>query len=204
MKPMRRLMVSIGAPLILIVGLGVAWGVRKGSAMVHQLEDWGQAWDHSSEPVDMHVADFPIISTMYVDGEKVGRLENIVLLRQAPRELDSVRIVVSVPQESDAFQLNECQLKLDPGALEDTFPLEGWKHLMSCVSDTEGLVQFGSVVFSGLDRELNLLLERDDLPCDHMHDAGRCGDLDDLRAEMQRLGEEIKRDVRRSVRVRRR
>jgi hypothetical protein len=202
MKPIRRLMVSIGAPLILVVGLGVAWGVRKGSAMVHQLEDWGDAWEHSSEPVDMHVADFPVISNMYVDGEKVGTLENIVLLRQAPRELDSVRIVVRVPHQDHVAHLSDCQLKMDPGAMEGAFPLEGWKHLMNCVSDTEGLVEFGSVVLEGLDRELSLLLEREDLPCDHMHDSELCGDLDGLREEMQRLGEEIRREVRKNVRVR--
>lgn len=201
MKPIRRLMVSVGAPLILVVGLTVAWGVRKGSAMVSQLEDWGQAWEHSSEPVELDVADFPIISTMYVDGEKIGKLENIVLLRQAPEELDSVRIVVDVAQPDQAARLADCQLKLDPAALEDRFPLEGWKHLMNCVSDTGGLVRFGTVVLAGLDRQVDLLLESDDLPCDHMHDTELCGDLDQLRDEMQRLGEEIRRDVRK-VRVR--
>ena len=202
MKSVRRLMEGIGAPLILVVGLGVAWGVRKGSAMVHQLEDWGNEWEHSSEPVDMRVAEFPIISNMYVDGEKVGKLENIVLLRQAPRGLDSVRMVVSIPQLEHMEHLSDCELKLDPGALEDTFPLEGWKKMMNCVSDTEGLVRFGSVVLAGMDHELNLLLEREHLPCDHMSDSGLCGDLQDLRIEMRRLGEEIKREVKHSVRVR--
>jgi hypothetical protein len=196
-------MVSIGAPLILVLGLAAVWGVRKGAAMINEIEEWEHAWEHSSKPVEMHVAEFPIISTMYVDGEKIGKLENIVVMRQAPRQVDSLRLVVRVPEHDRVAHLADCQLKLDPEALEDSFPLEGWKQMMNCVSDTEGLVEFGTVVFADMDRELSLLLEREHLPCGHMHDSELCGDLEELRSEMRRLGEEIKRDVRRAVRVRR-
>ncbi len=203
MRPIRRLMISIGAPLILVVGLGVAWGVRKGSAMVHELETWGQEWEHSSEPVRLHVADFPVISTLYVDGDKVGKFEDVVIMRREPRKVDSLRIVVSVPDAAKAAQLSDCQLVIDPQALEGTFPLEGWKQVMNCVTDTAGLVRFGSVVLDGLDEELTLMLEQHNLPCDHMSDTKACGDLDQLREDMMRLGEQIKRDVRQRVRVRR-
>ena len=202
MKPFRRLMVSIGAPLILVVGLGVAWGVRKGQAMVRQLEGWGQAWEQSSEPVDLRVANFPIISNMYVDGQRVGKLENIVLLRQAPRELDSLRLVVTVPDSDVLVQLNDCRLKVDPEAMEGAFPPDGWKQMIKCVSDTDGLVPFGTMVLSGLDREFTLLLERQHLPCDHMHDSSVCEDLSELRDEMRQLGEQIRQDVRHKVHLR--
>ncbi len=202
MSPIRRLMISIGAPLILVVGLGVAWGVRKGSAMIHELEAWGQEWEHSSQPVRLHVADFPVISTLYVDGDKVGKFEDIVIMREEPRKVDSLRIVVSVPDVAKAAQLSDCQLMIDPQALENTFPLEGWKRVMNCVTDSEGLVRFGSMVLDGLDKELTLMLERHNLPCDHMSDTAACGDLDQLRDDMVRLREEIKRDVRKRVRVR--
>ncbi len=202
MSPIRRMMISIGAPLILVVGIGVAWGVRKGSAMVHELEAWGQEWEHSSEPVRLHVADFPVISTLYVDGDKVGKFEDIVIMRQEPRKVDSLRIVVSVPDVAKAEQLSDCQLMIDPQALEDTFPLEGWKQVVNCVTDTEGLVRFGSMVLEGLDEELTLMLEQHNLPCDHMSDTEACSDLDRLRDDMVRLREEIKRDVRKRVRVR--
>jgi len=195
-------MVSIGAPLILVVGLGVAWGVRKGQAMVHQLEDWGNEWEHSAEPVDLHVANFPIISSMYVDGERLGKLENIVLLRQAPGELDSVRLVVSAPNSDLLLHLNDCKLKVDPEAMEGAFPPDGWKQMIRCVSDTEGLVPFGTMVLSNLDRELGLLLAREHLPCDRMHGSSACEDLSQLRDEMRQLKEQIRQDVRQKVRVR--
>jgi hypothetical protein len=101
-----------------------------------------------------------------------------------------------------AEQLSDCQLMIDPQALEDTFPLEGWKQVVNCVTDTEGLVRFGSMVLEGLDEELTLMLEQHNLPCDHMSDTEACSDLDRLRDDMVRLREEIKRDVRKRVRVR--
>jgi hypothetical protein len=197
---MRRLFVSVGAPLILVVGLGGVWVYRQGSDLVHQIETWGDQLEHSSEPVELNVAGFPIISTMYVDGTKVGKLDRVIVMRQAPGDVDSLRIVVTVEDAAHMKQMEQCKLQMDPDALEDTFPLEGWKHIMHCASDEEGLVPFGTVVFEGADHELTLLLDKRDLPCGHMSKS--CGEMTELRADMRRLRDEIRTEVRKNVRVR--
>ena len=202
MKPVRRLFVTIGAPLILIGGLGALWAYRQGADLIEQIETWGHELEHSSEPVTLQVSGFPVISTMYVDGEKVGKLDRIVVLRQTPGAVDSLRIVVSGEDVAQLKHVSGCNLHLDPEAMEDTFPLDGWKHLMSCASESEGLVQFGSVLFEESGKEVQLLLHEQDLPCEHMSQGKACDRKSDLRGEMRRLRDEIKMEVRRSVRRR--
>lgn len=202
MKPVRRLFVSIGAPLILVLGLGAVWAYRQGSNLVRQVESWGNELEHSSEPVVLQVAGFPIISSMYVDGDRVGRLDRIVVMRQAPGKVDSLRIVASAADESQLQYFDDCQLQIDPEAMEDRFPTEGWKHIMHCAADSEGLVSFGTVVFKDAGREVRLLLDQHDLPCEYMSDGKGCDGSRDLRVEMRRLRDEIRTEVRRSVRVR--
>ena len=202
MKPVRRLFVSIGAPLILIVGLGAVWAYRQGADLVQQIETWGNELEHSSEPVVLQVSGFPIISTMYVDGDRIGKLDRIVVLRHAPGDVDSLRIVVHVDDATQLKLVSECNLHLDPDAMDNTFPLDGWKRLMSCVSETDGLVPFGSVVFEGSGHEVQLLLDEHDLPCDHMSHAELCDNKRDLRVEMRRLRDEIRIEVKKGVRAR--
>ena len=202
MKPVRRLFISIGAPLILVVGLGAVWAYRQGSNLVRQIETWGHELEHSSEPVVLKVSGFPNISSMYVDGDRVGKLDRIVVLRQKPGAVDSLRIVVSAEDGERLKQVSECHLQLDPEALENTFPTDGWKHIMHCVSDTEGLVPFGTVVFEDVGRKVTLLLDRRDLPCDRMSDSKACDDTRDYTVEMQKLRDEIRTEVRRNVRIR--
>lgn len=202
MKPVRRLFISIGAPLILVVGLGAVWAYRQGSNLVRQIETWGHELEHSSEPVVLKVSGFPIISSMYVDGDRIGKLDRIVVLRQEPGAVDSLRIVVSAEDGERLKQVSECHLQLDPEALENTFPTDGWKHIMHCVSDTEGLVPFGTVVFEDVGRKVTLLLDRRDLPCDHMSDSKACDNARDYTVEVQKLRDEIRTEVRRNVRIR--
>ncbi len=202
MKPVRRLFISIGAPLILVVGLGAVWAYRQGSNLVRQIETWGHELEHSSEPVVLRVSGFPIISSMYVDGDRIGKLDRIVVLRQEPGAVDSLRIVVSAEDGERLKQVSECHLQLDPEALENTFPTDGWKHIMHCVSDTEGLVPFGTVVFEDVGRKVTLLLDRRDLPCDHMSDSKACDHARDYTVEVQKLRDEIRTEVRRNVRIR--
>jgi hypothetical protein len=184
----------------LVLGLGALWAYRQGSDFVHQIETWGQQLEHSSNPVELKVAGFPIISTMYVDGTKIGKLDRVVVLRQAPGDVDSLRIVVTVDDAAQLKHMDECQLQMDPEALEDTFPLEGWKRVMHCTSDTEGLVPFGSVVFEGAGREMTLLLHEHDLPCGHMSTS--CDEMKNLRRDVIRLRDEIRTEVRKKVKER--
>ena len=199
MRPVRKLLVTVGAPLILVVGVASAVGIRKGSALINQIEAWGDSLEHSSGPVELRVGLVPIISNLYVDGDRVGKFDRIVVLRHEPGGVDSLRIVVEVPNSGHLAHLSECNLQVDPEALEGKFP-EGLKHVMHCVSDPEGLVPFGSVVFAGTGRATTLLVEPRLVPCESAGSDRDCMDMRDLREDMERLREEIRRDVRKSTR----
>lgn len=199
MISVRRLFVTVAAPLILVVGMAGAAGIRKGSALINQLEVWGDSLEHSSGPVELRVGSVPIISNLYVDGDRVGKYERIVVLRHEPGGVDSLRIVVEVPNSRHLAHLSECKLQADPEALEGDFP-EGLKHMMRCVSEADGLVPFGSVVFGGTERATTLLVEPELVPCESGSSRGDCLDRDELRRDMRRLRDEIRRDVRKKVR----
>jgi len=198
MKPVRRLLVTVGAPLILVVGVASAIGIRKGSELINQIEMWGDSLEHSSGPVELRVGSVPIISNLYVDGDRVGKYNSIVVLRTEPGGVDSLRIVVSVPNSGHLAHLSECNLQADPEALEGDFT-EGLKHVMHCVSEVDGLVPFGSVVFDGTERTTTLLVEPDLVPCGS-NSHGDCLDRQELRRDMERLRDDIRRDVRKATR----
>lgn len=199
MIPIRRILVTVGAPLILVVGVASAVGIRKGSALIDQIEAWGDSLEHSSNPVELRIGSVPIISNLYVDGKRVGKYDRIVVLRQEPGGIDSLRIVVDVPNSGHLAHLSECSFQADPEALDRAFP-EGLKHVMRCVFEPEGLVPFGSVVFRGTDRATNLVVEPDLVPCQASDSRTDCLDRRELRRDMERLREEIRRDVRASTR----
>ncbi|MFC1639144.1 hypothetical protein ACFL3B_00090 [Gemmatimonadota bacterium] len=199
MKPVRRLLVTVGAPLILVVGVASAVGIRKGSELINQVEAWGDSLEHSSGPVVLRVGMVPIISNLYVDGDRVGKFDRIVVLRHEPGGVDSLRIVVEVPNSGHLAHLSECNLQADPESLEGDFP-EGLKHVMRCVSEADGLVPFGSVVFEGTDRSTTLLVEPDLVPCETSGSHADCMDMRELRRDMEHLREEIRHDIRTNAR----
>ena len=199
MKPVRRLLVTVGAPLILVVGVASAIGIRKGSELINHVEAWGDSLEHSSGPVELRVGMVPIISNLYVDGDRVGKFNRIVVLRHEPGGVDSLRIVVDVPNSGHLAHLSECNLQADPESLEGDFP-EGLKHVMRCVSEVDGLVPFGSVVFEGTDRTTTLLVEPGLVPCANTGGTGDCMDMRELRRDMEHLREEIRQDIRKNTR----
>jgi hypothetical protein len=199
MRPVRRLLVTVGAPLILVVGVASAVGIRKGSELINQVEAWGDSLEHSSGPVELRVGMVPIISNLYVDGDRVGKFNRIVVLRHEPGGVDSLRIVVEVPNSGHLAHLSECNLQADPESLEGDFP-EGLKHVLRCVSETDGLIPFGSVVFEGTDRATTLLVEPNLVPCGTSSSGGDCMDMRELRSDMEHLREEIRHDIRRNTR----
>ncbi len=199
MRPVRRLLVTVGAPLILVVGVAGAMGVRKGSALINQVEAWGDSLEHSSGPVEIRVGSVPVISNLYVDGDKVGKFEKIVVLRHEPGGVDSLRVVVEVPNSGHLAHLSECNLQADPEALEDDFP-DGLKNVMHCVSEADGLVPFGSVVFRGTGRATTLLVDPELVPCGSSGNHMDCRDMREFRNDMRHLREEIRRDVRENTR----
>jgi hypothetical protein len=193
MSTFRRLFVAIGAPLVVIAGLAVVWGVRNASQLKAQVEAWADSLEHSPNPVTMKLSFLPA----YVDGDRVGKLDAIVIQRHEAATVDSVRIEIASSGDHVSDHLADCALRLDPDALSDDGPF-GFKHALECVTDTADLVRFGSVALEGLSEDLALYLDGDDLPCEHMveADAGACTEV---RAEIHRLRDEV-RNVRVNIR----
>ena len=164
MRPVRRLFVSIGAPLILMLGVGVAWGVRKGSTVVREIERWSESLEHTADPVELRVSGFPIISTMYLDGAKIGKLDRIVMLRERVGDVDSVQVIAHVDDRHLA-RVSQCNFAFNPEAMQDVFPTEGWKRVLQCESDVSHLTPFGTVLFEGSDLSAPLYVERSSADC---------------------------------------
>jgi len=192
MSSFRRIMVSVGAPLVVVAGLALLWGVRNASHLKAQVEAWADSLQHSSNPVTMDLSFLP----MYIEGQKVGKLDAIVVQRHEPGTVDSVSITVTTGSSVNPNEFANCMVHLDPDAFDHDGPL-GYKHALTCVQDTSEMVRFGSVVLEGLDEKLALYLNRADLPCSHMAESADCVKLQD---EVQKLKEQVRRDVR--IRIR--
>jgi len=193
MSTFRRIMISVGAPLVVVAGLALLWGVRNASQLKAQIETWADSLQHSPNPVTMDLSFLP----MYIEGHRIGKLDALVVQRHAPGTVDSVRIDIATGGHVDPQEFANCRLHLDPDAFDRDGPL-GFKHALSCVEDTSEMVRFGSVNLEGLDEVLALYLNAADLPCKHMAEgAAECTQLQD---EIQKLREEIRREVR--IRVR--
>jgi hypothetical protein len=193
MSTFRRIMISVGAPVVVVAGLAVLWGARNASHIKAQVETWVDSLQHSPNPVTMDLSFLP----MYIEGHRVGKLNAIVVQRHEPGTVDSVRIDIATGGNFDPQEFANCRLHLDPDAFDHDGPL-GFKHALTCVEDTSEMVRFGSVTLEGLDETLALYLNAVDLPCQQMaENAAECTQLQD---EIQKLRDEIRREVR--VRIR--
>jgi hypothetical protein len=200
-------MVAVGAPLVLVVGLGMLWGWRNASALKAQIEAWADSLEHSSNPVTMELSFLP----MYVEGDRIGKLQAVVVQREEPGTVDSLTLLIALSDEADAGALATCHFHLDPDAIDREGPM-GYKEAVHCLSDPGELVRFGSVEFAGTDHHSGLYIDADDLPCDHMShdDAGPCVEFADeiqrikaeIRSEVRNIRMEIRNEVRQNTRVR--
>jgi hypothetical protein len=194
MSTFRRVFVSIGAPLVVIAGLGILWGVRNASALKTQIEAWADSLEHSPNAVEMKGLTF---IPVYVEGNRVGKLDAVVIQRHEPGTVDSINIAVA-GTGADLARYEDCHLQLDPDAFDEKGPL-GIKNALQCVQDTSEMVRFGTVDFEDLNRKFALFMNDSDLPCEHMsQDSGV--DCTQLREEIHRLRDEIRQEVR--IRVR--
>lgn len=198
MSTTRKMVIIFGAPLVLVTGLGIYWGVGKGSALVERVEAWAHELEHSPSPVAMEVGGLPVISQLHVDGQRIGRLETVVVLREEPGAVDSLLLVVSGNPEVPLDRYAGCRFQMDPHAIEGTWPLEGIKHVVRCTADTSDLVPFGRLVFLHAGHDAGLYIEKGDLPCDRVGDPA-VEACTDIRVKMRRLRDEIRREIRTEV-----
>lgn len=190
MTTTQKLVTWLGAPAVVVAGLVVLWGVRNAVALKAQIEQWVDSFEHSAEPVVMHIGFVP----MYVDGRRVGKLRTVVVQRDRPGAVDSLHVVVEPEGAFELDRLDGCAYHLDPDAFERSGPM-GIKRAVSCVSDTTGLIRFGSLEFTASGQTGPMFLAEDDLPCDH---AARADTMPctQVRDEVQRLRQEIRDEVR--------
>jgi hypothetical protein len=194
MSKFRRLIVAIGAPLVVVLGLGIVWGVRNAAVLKAQIEAWADSLEHSSNPVTLDLSFLP----MYIEGDRVGKLDAVVVQRHEPGTVDSIRIAIAGNHKVDMSQFADCQLHLDPDAFDREGPM-GFKRALTCVSDTSEMVRFGSVVFEDQGRELPLYLNGDDLPCEHMSPDAAV-ECTQVKEEIRRLRDEIRQEIRLNIR----
>lgn len=207
MSGTRRVLVAIGAPLVLAIGLAIFMGARGAARLKAQLETWVDSLEHSPNPVAMAVNVLP----MYVDGERVGKLRTVVVQRAAPGTVDSLRLEVALSDRSELDRLAACHFHLDPDAVDRHGPT-GFTRAVRCVTDTTGLVRFGTVGFVETGRTAGLFLAVEDLPCEHMAapPADSCTPVsdeirrlrDELRSELTTVREDVRSSVRETVRGR--
>ncbi len=194
MSGTRRLFMVIAAPLVVVVGLSAVWAGQNASQLKSQIEEWVDALEHSPDPVTMHLSFVPA----FVDGDKVGMLRTVVVQRHEPGAVDGVDLVIEVGDRGIA-DLEGCNFQFDPDAFDHAGPW-GFKDALECIDDTEGLVEFGTVVVSDADFEALLYMDPSDVPC---HDRGadrREACSRQIRADIRRLRDEIRTDIRASLR----
>ena len=200
MSIMRNKFISFGAPLVVAIGLGLVWAGRGAGRLKAQIEAWADSLEHSPNPVTLNLSVLPL----YVDGSRVGKLTTVVVQRHEPGAVDSLRLVVEVGDRG-LGNVADCDFRLDPDAFDRSGPL-GFKRVMRCVRDTDGLVLFGSVEFTDVGHVASLYLDASDLPCRHMSGGGfeSCREIGE---EIRRLRDEIghnRHNVRVEVRAARR
>ncbi len=181
-------------PVIFVVGLAGFWGVKTAMGMKDRVEDWGYQLEHSSEAVAMEMPRVPLIPPLYVNSERIGRIEVVVIDRDRPRAVDSGRVIATVDKEH-LHHLENCSLRLRVSSWDP----EGLKRALRCTRDTEGLLSFGSLEISGMDMTVPILVRRGDLPCDQsdVH-VGACGEMThELNQELHQLRGELQRELRR-------
>lgn len=178
----------IAGPVVLVLGLGVFWGAKSAVAVKNQVQDWGYQFEHSSEPVHMDMPDIPLIPPLYVNGDRIGRIEAIVVQRTRPSSIDSLTIIASVDGQHRS-ELEDCSLRLRIRTLDD----RGLTRALRCTRDTDNLLPFGHLDVEGVGHAVPILVRAGDLPCDErdVH-VGPCDRVsEDMQAELRQLEQEL-------------
>ncbi|MCZ6917085.1 MAG: hypothetical protein O7I93_09940 [Gemmatimonadetes bacterium] len=176
----------IAGPVIFMVGLGIFAGVNKFGSVRDMVEDWGHRLEHSAETVTMEL---PIYVPLFVGGDWVGRLETVVVQRDQPGAVDSVRLVVRIRDDSHLARLDDCALRLHVPRGD----FGQFTRALRCVRDTDGLVPFGDLEVAEAGLHVPIYVRVDDLPCNESLHMGPCGHIQrELQAEMEQLAAELR------------
>jgi len=186
------LRIFLGAFAIFAIGMVGVTIVRKGIARVHKVVD-------SADPLSIPLAFVPFV----LSGERLGNLEQVVVHRSSPREVNGVELEIDLADSLVAAGLSGCTLaanfesdSTEPG-INIKASREG-KDTFSCISSDSppaNMVAFGEAVFQPgevrvplyvpqeLVTELNQALAQDSISSDLEADADSLTDLAELKSD---------------------
>ncbi len=176
----------VAGPIIFFGGLAIFLGVEKAEGIKDQVENWGHQLEHSAQPV---VMDLPVYVPLFVGGDWLGQLETVVVQRDRPGGVDSLRLVARISDDEDLKRLDGCALRLQIS----TGSLDALTHALRCVRQTKGLIPFGNLSVENTNVHVPVLVLLDDLPCnDRRIHLGPCQQFhSNLQVEMRDLAEEL-------------
>ncbi|HXV85651.1 MAG TPA: hypothetical protein VD793_03075 [Gemmatimonadales bacterium] len=202
MTGMRKLWVRVAAPAILLGGVGIMTGATRAREMKTYLRTFADSMKHGSGPVELAVRFVPF----YVEGERLGFVNRLVIARHEAGTVDSVRVMVSPRSNARVARATDCHLRLvsfDPG---------DFKHALVCESEAADLVRFGSVDLGLGASAVPLYLDQVDHTCAPWRaDRDACRSLREsvrvnvrnemhhARAEARRIRNEVRARVRAEV-----
>jgi len=91
--------IMVGALIIFAIGMVGVTLVRRGMVKVNDVV-------HGSGPISLPIAFIPF----EIDGNKLGKLDRVVLERSAPKKISSVRVDVNLKDPLVAQGLSQCKL----------------------------------------------------------------------------------------------
>jgi len=182
--------IAVGALVVFIAGLGAFQMVRGG----RRVTDYGRAvidsLKHGSGPVAVRLPFVPV----FVDGERLGTLDSVVLLRHERDSIEGLRIVMKPRDGGARERLASCTIEIT--SLENL----DLAHAFSCAGDTAGLAPFGMVV---ADHKGHPLFVRESelasVGWNRVRMEALSLNIDSLTAHLDSLARQIEAEVRQSV-----
>ncbi len=135
------LRIAFGIVVIFAIGMGIHSVV---GGFKHKISE-------TSDPISIPIAFVPF----KLNGEKLGDIDKISLLRDDPKHISSVQVVISLADSHSVARLRDCQV-----AIDDVEGLNERSTFRCQTGDTasSGLLPFGVVVLRGTDESFPLLL----------------------------------------------
>jgi hypothetical protein len=136
--------IALGALAVFVIGMVIVTGVRKTRAKVTNTFE-------STDPISLPIAFVPF----RLEGRKLGSLNKVVLLRDAPNQVSGVRVIVALADSVHPDKFQNCLLVVD-----DVEHYNEKSSFRCEKGDTAGshLEQFGYVHFKNTGDSVPLLL----------------------------------------------
>jgi hypothetical protein len=138
--------IILGALAIFALGMVIRAGINKGRDRIHSITE-------TSDPITIP---FPLgIMPFRLDGAKLGTVERVTLLRDSPKGISNIRVMVKLSDSIPPSRLKSCMLTID-----DPQQINERTTFRCQAADTAGLnlVLYGEVNVDGMDASFPLLL----------------------------------------------